>query len=140
MQGKMTNSWVKITLIALTVMMFISLFKVEAGQDELIINSEVCSGEDYAMENLAYLKKGVEIWNNSKNKQSELIEAVNSLALGLDYEDGCLYVKSVEDVAIIINDLEKAGLSKSEMVNAQIKRLNKSGYIEPISRLVIVEK
>lgn len=139
MQEKTTNNWVKIGLIVLTIMMFVSLFRVEAGEDFAIEESR-CRMDSLAVENLEYLQKGIEIWNGSTNRQDELLEALNMLALGLDFDNGCLFVKSTEEVGLIISDLEDAGLKKEEMLNAQVKRLNKSGYIEPLSGIVVVEK
>lgn len=139
MQKEMKNNWVKIALISLTVVMFISVFRVEAEQTN-VNTALTCTDEDLALENIDYIVKAVEIWNKSDLKNDKLLQAIQKLTLGTGFENGCLFVKSNDEVELIKNNLIEAGLNDIEIVNALIKRLNKSGYIAPISTIIDVEK
>lgn len=140
MHAEMRDNWVKIGLITLTVMMFVAVFNVEAEQkEENYTDPLLCPNEAAALENINYIRKGVEIWNNSKVKNEDVLKSILNLTLGTGFQDGCLYLIDINEAQNLKNSLKEAGLNDEEMVNGLIKRLNKSGYISPLPTIVSLE-
>ncbi len=136
MQEKTTQNWVKIGMIFLTIMMFVTVFNVRADENE---EGLLLCDDSLALENIEFMRRGIEVWNSSQVKNLEVALAVKDLSLSILTDDGCLNVRSSEDVRRLDEDLNQAGLGIVEVINAQIRKINKSGYIEPISEMVDLE-
>lgn len=141
MHEEMKGNWIKIGLISLTVLMFFSVFRAEAENTNQSDSTNLgpCMSEEIVVENLDYISRGIDIWNNSNTRNEVLLDSILNLMLASGFEDGCLYVVTEGEAERLRISLEEAGLSKIQMVNGLIKRLNNSGYVSPIPTLVDLE-